>query len=143
MADKADKRHQQRHDRCDDLRVQFEELDTDRKKNQADNGCKQICHIKPEIFPNRRPAPGPGFKRQMLMKEISVGNGNYIRDHRRRHVGDISGRKKKIEQIVEPDKDQIAKNRVPDAHQDKADFRLMRYPQVVAHPLHKRVRLFT
>ena len=77
------------------------------------------------------------------MKEKSVGNGNYIREQRRRHVGNVPRRKKKIEQIVEPDKDQIAKNRVPDAHQDKADFRLMRYPQVIAHPLHKKVRFFT
>jgi hypothetical protein len=43
------------------------------------------------------------------MKEIGIRDCNHIREYRRRHIVNVAWREKKIEQIVEPNKDEITK----------------------------------
>lgn len=76
------------------------------------------------------------------MKEIGKGYSNYIREYSREHIGDIARWEKKIKQIVEPDKNEITKNRVADPNQDKAKLCFMMQPNVVEYLFQKGDQLF-
>lgn len=59
------------------------------------------------------------------MENIGIDDSQYIRQDRRRYIGYVPGREETLEEIIASDKDQITKNSIPDANQDKADFLLV------------------
>ena len=65
------------------------------------------------------------------MKDVGIDDRQDIGQDCRRHIGDVPGRDKTLEEIIESDKNEITENRIPDADQNKADFLLMIQPQVL------------
>ena len=51
-----------------------------------------------------------------------------IRQNRCRHIGNVPWREETLKEIIASDKNEIPKDRIPDADQDKADFLLMIQP---------------
>lgn len=64
------------------------------------------------------------------MKNEGIDNGQDIRQHRCRHIGQIPFREEKGKKNIKPDKSRITEDGIPDSHQEKAPFCLMGKPQL-------------
>jgi len=76
------------------------------------------------------------------MQEIGDSYGYNITDYRCKHIGNIARREKKIKQIVQRNKKEITKDRIPHPYQYKANLYLIMQPYVADYLFQKEVQLF-
>jgi len=66
------------------------------------------------------------LKGDVLVKNVGIEDRQNIGQNCCRHIGQVSLGKKGCEKYIKPDKDEVTENRIPDAHNDKLDFCLVR-----------------
>ena len=108
-------------------------LHRNRQQNQSQDHTEEIRwketgKLDDDTFPAHRRLKG-----YIFMKDVGIDDRQNIRHNRCRHIGYVSRWEVTFKEIIERDKDQITKDRIPNANKDKSYFLLMIQPKVMSN----------